>query len=1237
MSGSTPGWSWERYRESADTSFDVVCEVDAAGRLVWLQPTVKALLGWDPEELLGTEARSLVHPDDVDTALSTRSVAYVGVDPDDIDCRFRTSDGRYRQCTVRSRPLVEADGSVRGLVLVLRDVHRPMAVLRALATLSRANQELVRADDEAVLLQRMCQTIVEAGLYPLAWFGRPMLDAERTVVPVASAGPGADYLQSVRISWGEGPLGQGPTGIAVRTGTTQVRNELRADPAYEPWRDEAERRGFACSVALPVVVDGVVDGVLKVYAEEKDAFDDLALLLLEDLAADLGYGLARVRQGVQLRDLIQVAEDGARRLRATLDSLLDPFVLLESVRDETGRLVDLRYVDANGSAVAYNRRPREQLIGSTMLELFPALFSNGPLSSYFEAIETGEPMILDDVPYGNEMFGQTRYYDLRGVKNGDGLALTWRDVTERRLAAQELADSRADYQLLAENASDFVVRSAAQGGIDWASPSITRALGFEVEELLGRTASWLVHPDHLPVAVRANAELAEGRTVHDRVQLRRKDGTHGWYEFTVRPLLAADGTVQARVSSWRDVDSEVRAEEAQRVSETRFRLLAENASDVVYQTDLEGRIIWISPSVTAILGWEADELLGTEAIGLVDVQDTVLHIDPQPGGGGGDVLKRFRCRDGDHRWMAVRAAPMATADGVVGFVVSLRDVHAQTLGQQALRASETLFRTAMQSASIGMALAGLDGRFRVVNEAMCRLVDRDEEWMLAHGFPDLVHPDDLEVVLGDRAAMIAGEIPSSVREHRMLRADGSTIWVHRSGVLIRDQDGMPDFLMVQLEDITTAKEASDRLHFQAFHDDLTELPNRRWVEDRLAEDLVAAERTGESVGVLFLDLDNYKVVNDSLGHVAGDEMLREVARRLADACGEHHRLGRFGGDEFVVVVPRSADRTYLEHVAAELSVAVASPISLGAHRIVTSASIGVTVSSSGSTAASLLRDTDAALFRAKAAGRNRFRFFDDGMHAEALSRLTVEDDLRRGIDAHELVPYYQPIIDLTTRRVTGHEALVRWRHPERGVLAPYDFLAVAEESGLIVDVGRHMLDQVCERLASSPALSGTVSVNISAVQMARLDWADQVLEPLARYGVAPERLVLEVTETAVLTLLDSTRDDLLRLRAHGVGLHVDDFGTGYSSIALLRELPVTGLKLDRSFVADLTTDEGPANALSQGLASLASSLHLDGVAEGVETVEQADILRSHGWPSGQGYLFGRPAPEPLAEDALVSG
>jgi diguanylate cyclase (GGDEF)-like protein/PAS domain S-box-containing protein len=1229
-----PGWSWERWRDAADTTPDVVVETDRDGSFVWMQPTVTTLLGWSPQDLIGLPARDFVHPDDLERAFDVRRLVYDGVEPEDTQCRFRTSDGRYRECTVRARPLVVGDGEITGAVLVLRDVHRQTAVLRALATLSRANAVLVRARDEEGLLQRTCETVVEAGLYPLAWYGRPLEDEQRSVQPVARAGSAVGYVDRVRVEWGDGPLAKGPVGTAVRSRTTQVRNDLSGDAAYGPWLEAARAHDLSCLVALPVLVDGAVDGVLAVYAAEPGSFDDLALTLLEDLAADLGFGLSRLRASARLEEALAEQEQWAGRLRATLDSLLDPFALLESVRDEQGRLVDLRYLDANDAGVAYNRMPRDELIGSTMLTLFPGLLHSGPLAAYFHAIETGEPMILDDVPYVNEMFGTTRYYDLRGVRTGDGLALTWRDVTERRREAEELAASRAEYRLLAEHASDFVVRSDPRGVIDWVSPSTTRAIGYEPDELIGMRAGDLVHPDDAALPASVNRRLAHGEAVHDRVRMRRKDGTYGWFDFLVRPVLDHEGRVLSRVSSWRSVDAEVAAETALHESETRFRLLAENASDVVYQTDLDGRITWVSPSVESVLGWEPDNLLGTAAVDLLHPQDTVMHVGTRATAASGDLLKRFRTRGGEHRWMALRSTPVQLDGEVTGAVVGLRDVHAETLAQHALAASESLFRTAMRSAAIGMALADLDGGFQVVNEAMCALVGREEQWLLEHRFPDLVHEDDLPLVLEDRERMLSGEIASSVRQHRLVRADGEVIWVRRAGVVIRDADDKPDFIMVQLEDVTKERAAVDQLAHLAFYDELTGLPNRRWVEQRLTEDLAAARSRGHAVGVLFLDLDNFKVVNDSLGHGAGDDMLLEVAGRLDAACGDEHRLGRFGGDEFVVVAPRVSDREDLERLASRLADCVAAPLQLGDHRLVTSASIGMTVSTRESTPASLLRDTDSALFRAKAAGRARWQFFDDAMHAEALARLTVEDDLRRGIAAHELVPYFQPVVDLRTRKVVGHEALVRWAHPERGVLAPYAFLQVAEESGLVVELGADVLDQVCCRLSRS-SLPGTVSVNVSAVELARIDWAEHVLDTVGRHGVDPQRIVLEVTETAVLALLDSTRDDLDRLRRQGVGLHVDDFGTGYSSIALLRELPVTGLKLDRSFVSDLTADDSPANALSRGLASLASSLHLDGVAEGVETAEQADILREHGWPHGQGYWFGRPESEPVDADALL--
>jgi predicted signal transduction protein with EAL and GGDEF domain len=339
-------------------------------------------------------------------------------------------------------------------------------------------------------------------------------------------------------------------------------------------------------------------------------------------------------------------------------------------------------------------------------------------------------------------------------------------------------------------------------------------------------------------------------------------------------------------------------------------------------------------------------------------------------------------------------------------------------------------------------------------------------------------------------------------------------------------------------------------------------------------------------------------------------------------------LGRFGGDEFVVVVPDVLPGPDVEKVAERIGAAVSAELVVLGHRIVPTASIGIAVSGTASTASSLLREADSALFRAKDAGRARWHFFDEAMHAQAVARLTLEDELRNALSDHEFVLSYQPIVRLSDCVVVGHEALVRWQHPERGLLVPGDFLEVAEDSGLIVGIGHEVLDQVCALLASDRTLPGPVNVNVSGVELSARDWQARFVETVRRHGVDPGLLVVEVTETAVLSLVDTTHSDLVALRDLGVSVQVDDFGTGFSSISLLRDLPVTGLKLDSSFVRDLTDDASPANALAAGVAGLAQGLSLVGVAEGIESAAQHTTLLAQGWTHGQGYRFGRPEARP---------
>jgi diguanylate cyclase (GGDEF)-like protein/PAS domain S-box-containing protein len=851
-----------------------------------------------------------------------------------------------------------------------------------------------------------------------------------------------------------------------------------------------------------------------------------------------------------------------------------------------------------------------------------------------QVITSGEPVrgliAIIQPPVGNEVWLEVNALPVLDDAEGPRrVVVTFIDVTDRILAEQALKESEMHYRLLPENASDIVILVRGDGLLQWVSPSAEEILGRTPQELVGSHPWDIVHPEDQANAIAALAEVATGEVEYSRFDLRVKkgDGKHLW--MSAGGHHAADDQV---VISFRDADAQVLAEQAEQAATARYRPLAENASDVVYAHDLEGRVTWVSPSVTSTLGWTQEEFTARTLISLVHPDDVVAESSHKAAVVESTLdtaraAVRFATRDGDWRWMSVRAQVLRDENGMAtGAIEALRDIHEEIRGRERLAASQELFASVMTSSDIGMVITDLDGHILVVNPALCRMIQRDETWMREHRVDD-VHPDDQALFARSRAGLVEdGSIAST--ELRLVRAEGEVVWIRQVGLNIIGVEGQADRIMAQVEDVTAEHQAREALKYQAFHDPLTGLRNRAWVTDILVVDLRTAQRTGVPVAVMFIDLDNFKLVNDSLGHSAGDEVLATVAARIDSVLRPEDHVGRFGGDEFIVIVPDAGQVAMVERVAERISTAISGEIEIRGHRIVPTASIGIAVSTLTSTAAGLLRDTDAALFRAKAEGRSRWHFYDEGMHEEAVARLTVESELRAAVANDEFVVHYQPIVTLVDGRTVGYEALVRWQHGSRGLLTPAAFLPVAEETGLIVGIGDHVLDQVCTLLAARPDLPGPVSVNVSAVQFARADWLDSFTATLARHGVDPSRLVVEVTETAVLSLLAGTRADLAAVRARGVGVHVDDFGTGFSSIALLRDLPVTGLKLDARFVADLSEDEGEFNALSSGLAGLVNGLGLTGIAEGIETDAQARILSSQGWTHGQGYYFGRPGPIP---------
>jgi diguanylate cyclase (GGDEF)-like protein/PAS domain S-box-containing protein len=468
------------------------------------------------------------------------------------------------------------------------------------------------------------------------------------------------------------------------------------------------------------------------------------------------------------------------------------------------------------------------------------------------------------------------------------------------------------------------------------------------------------------------------------------------------------------------------------------------------------------------------------------------------------------------------------------------------------------------------------------------------------------------------------------------RKDGTVFAAWVTAGVVRDESGSVTHLILTLSDMTQQKAAAERIRRLAYYDELTQLPNRTLLVDRLTTYLARARRNGTLVGVLFLDLDRFKNINDSLGHRTGDHLLQGVARRLRGVVRDADTVARMGGDEFVVIVPDADDSSAVASVAMRIARALSEPIFVDGRELAVRASIGISVfPNDGADADSLMKHADVAMYRCKDSTHAVYRFFTSDMNAKVLEKLTVENELRAAIRDGQLCLHFQPQVDARTGRLVGAEALVRWRHPERGLLMPGQFITVAEETGLIVPLGEWVLREACRQCATwaaaAPSAAVPVAVNISAAQFHRHGFHRMILDALIESGLAPNRLELELTETAIMEDAAAAADCLGELKAMGIGVAIDDFGTGYSSLSTLKRFPVDRLKIDRTFINDLTNNEG-GDTITLAVIAMANSLKLKVLAEGVETREQVDFLLRHGCCEMQGYYFARPIP---AEDFVA--
>ena len=537
---------------------------------------------------------------------------------------------------------------------------------------------------------------------------------------------------------------------------------------------------------------------------------------------------------------------------------------------------------------------------------------------------------------------------------------------------------------------------------------------------------------------------------------------------------------------------------------------------------------------------------------------------------------------------------------------------------------------------------GVNGRCLYISPSIARVLGfSQDDWITDGGLWDrMLHPEDADRVITNEAECArSGE--ALVQEYRISRADGRVIWIRDEMTVVRGDDGLSDplFFGVFL-DVTDRKRMEAELERLALYDSLTGLPNRALFSDRRSQ-AIERRATTQATAVYFLDVDRFKRINDSLGHAAGDEVLREVAARIQRMLRPEDTVARFGGDEFTVLCESVGGVLEAVGVADRLQREIAQPLRAGGAELRLSASIGIALAEPGedTDCSRLVEDADAAMYRAKERGGARTELFDVAMRERAVTALSIEQELQHGLERGELRLFYQPLVSLTSGGIVGAEALIRWQHPERGLLAPDSFLPVAEESGLIVQVGAWAVGEACRRLRDWDRRNGGPSdfglaVNLSARELTHPDVVSTVLNAVRRSALDPQRVTIEVTESTAMADRDSGFRALRELSAAGVRIAIDDFGTGYSSLDHLREMPADILKIDRSFVAGMAANS-PDSALVAAAIAMGRALEMEVVAEGIETNEQVADLRELGCPLGQGYLFARPLP-PEEIDSLLS-
>ncbi len=945
------------------------------------------------------------------------------------------------------------------------------------------------------------------------------------------------------------------------------------------------------------------------------------------------YGIMRdvTRRKVAEDELV----DSSSKLKEIFDNSTDILYLL-SVEGEEFKMLDINPAFESGLGLG------RDIIGSFIGENLSEEAGMALKEKYLRCLRNNAPVdeIIElEVPAGKKIF-QSNIIPVRDEKGTIYRLLgICRDITAQKTVEKILHKRNQEFRALVENSPDAIIRYDINCNRIYVNATTERITGKSSEELLSGTPKsvQLVDKNDSDRIVNAiKAVIKTKQPVEIEVKHVGIDGRVHYYGNRYAPEYDAEHQISSVISVSRDITERKVAEEILTKKETEFRTLVENSPDIIVRYNKECRRLYVNNAYEKISGIDPDELfwrkpteisiLDEETARLLESTIEVVFATAQDE----ELEISFLNKDNVREHHQMRLTPEFDANGMIDSVLSvsrdvtsLKDVHTK------LEKSENSLKEAQRLAKIGNWELKFPNYELYWSDEIYRIFEIEQYEFNAsyEAFLNLIHPDDRELVDMAYTESLKTKTPYDI-VHRLLMPDGRIKYVHEHCETYYGFDDEPLVSMGTIQDVTQYKMAEKKIEFMAYHDALTGLPNRVLARDRVEQSIAHSQRYNLKTALLFLDLDNFKTINDSLGHLVGDEILKAVASRLKASVREVDTVSRLGGDEFIVLLTDIKNVSAVVKAVETMLEELEQPFYSNGYALSTSMSIGVAMyPDDGTDFDILLQRADTAMYKAKESGKNTYSFYNGKMNQDSLENLHLQNDLKLSLKENRFELYYQPQIDIASGHAIGTEALIRWNHPEHGMISPVKFIPLAEATGVIIQIGEWVLKEACNQAAKwhGEGRNIVMAVNISAVQFRRGNIEKTVAKALEESGLDPKFLELELTESILISDESSTIKTLQRLKNLGIQLSIDDFGTGYSSLSYLRKFRIDKLKIDQSFVRDIV-DDVEDRAIVTAIVQMAKSLNLKTIAEGVEDEVVLQYLSQMGCDEIQGYYISKPLP-----------